>query len=122
MIETLQKSDLMHAEQIRALNDRFGPELDTKLSLVLRYRDEFLKRVEAVEADLENQKRDVLQRLSTAEAALTNGINTQNERVKQLAQQISQLQNDVQTQVDRALRDLQSKLLKVQKEIGDLQD
>jgi len=54
MIETLQKSDLMHAEQIRALNDRFGPELDTKLSLVLRYRDEFLKRVEAVEADLEN--------------------------------------------------------------------
>ena len=73
------------ADEIRALKDRFGPEFDTKLSLVLRYRDEFLKRIEDVEADHESLKRNIDERLSTSEQILKNGINQQNEKVKQLA-------------------------------------
>ena len=32
------------------------------------------------------------------------------------------MQNEIQTQVDRALRDAESKTLKIQQEIGDLHD
>ena len=101
------------AEELRGLKDRFGPELDTKLSLVLRYRDEFLKRIEEVEADTEKLKRSTDDRLNAAETMLHNGIEQQTEKVKQLAAQVARLQSEVQTQVDRALRDLEAKNLKL---------
>ena len=49
VITGLQKGNADQAEELKKITDRFGPELDTKLSLVLRYRDEFLKRIEEVE-------------------------------------------------------------------------
>lgn len=76
IIVNLQQSGLEQAEEIRSLKDRFGPELDTKLALVLRYRDEFLKRIEEVEGDVEKLKRDTNERVSAAEAKLANGINS----------------------------------------------
>ena len=76
IIVNLQQSGLEQAEEVRSLKDRFGPELDTKLALVLRYRDEFLKRIEEVEGDVEKLKRDTNDRVSAAEAKLANGINS----------------------------------------------
>ena len=41
--------------------------METKLSLVLRYRDEFLKRIEEVENDTERLKKDMNDRLGNNE-------------------------------------------------------
>ena len=75
VITGLQNGNADQAEELRKINDRFGPEMDTKLSLVLRYRDEFLKRIEEVESDTERLKKDMNDRLGNNEAQLANALN-----------------------------------------------
>ena len=75
IITGLQKGHADQAEELRKITDRFGPEVETKLSLVLRYRDEFLKRIEEVENDTEQLKKDMNDRLGNNETQMSNAIN-----------------------------------------------
>lgn len=42
--------------ELKAVQGKVGPELDTKLTLIIKSRDDMLKRIEAAEHDVENMK------------------------------------------------------------------
>lgn len=41
---------------MKELRGKVGPELETKLTLIIKSRDDMLKRIEAAEQDVENMK------------------------------------------------------------------
>ena len=53
VVSVLHQNDELQGRDINFLKDRIDEELEAKLSLILRNRDDLLKRVEQCEKDME---------------------------------------------------------------------
>ena len=63
----MQKNDTQQGTDIKFLKERVQTELEAKLALILRNRDDLLKRVEDAEQEMEKQNTESNQRISRAE-------------------------------------------------------
>ena len=97
-------------------------ELEAKMSLILRNRDDLLKRIEDTEHEMEKLNAESTRRIAKAEQTVKESVDANREKLLSLSSQVTDLENDVRSHVDRAIRDLETSDLKIQQEMNDLTD
>ena len=71
---------------IKFLRERIQTELEAKLSLILRNRDDLLKRVEEIEEENEKLATHTEKRILKMETDVESGLRSQNDNIKSLVQ------------------------------------
>lgn len=66
-LEALKDMIASLTKEVDSLKGKMGPEIETKLTLVLKNRDEMLRRIEAAEADTEEVRTIVAKKLGEME-------------------------------------------------------
>ena len=120
MIKILQKNDHQEQEDIKFLKNRLETEIESKLTLIIRNRDDLLKRIEAAEAEMEKMNTEAAKRISRAEQALEKSRGVSDDQLRLLVAKVEKIELDVTGKYDQKLRQLEATDNSMQKEILDM--
>lgn len=82
------------------------------MSLILRNRDDLLKRVEQCEKDMEAGDQELSARFYKDLEEMANNMDANKESIERILKVIGTLETDLHVQVDRSIRDLEQTDLK----------
>ena len=102
------------------MKNRLETEIESKLTLIIRNRDDLLKRIEAAEAEMEKMNTEAAKRISRAEQALEKSRGVSDDQLRLLVAKVEKIELDVTGKYDQKLRQLEATDNSMQKEILDM--